>query len=69
LDNRNPVFFKKLMRYLDGEHPLPAGFTVPLSPPSGAVAFEFRKNPAEVALVDEAAHKGNVRQSEPVSEQ
>jgi hypothetical protein len=42
---------------------------VPLPPPSGAVAFELRKNPSEMALVDEAAHQGDVRQSEPVSEQ
>ena len=47
----------------------PAGLTIPLPPPSGAVAFELRKNPGEVALVDKAAHQSNVRQFEPVSEQ
>jgi len=45
------------------------GLTIPLPPPSGAVAFELRKNPGEVALVDKAAHQSNVRQFEPVSEQ
>ena len=70
MDNRDLVFFKKLTRYLNGRNArLPAGLTVPLPPPSGAVTFEFRKNPGEMALVDEAAHQSNVGQSEPVSEQ
>ena len=42
---------------------------MPLPPPSGAVTFEFRKNSGEMALVDEAAHQSDVRQSEPISEQ
>ena len=70
MDNRDLVFFKKLTatpEWWNG--PLLAGPAVPLPPPSGAFAFELRKNPGEVALVDEAAHQGDVRQSEPVSEQ
>jgi hypothetical protein len=47
----------------------PAGFTVALAPPSGAIAFELRKNPAEMALVDETAYESNLRQPKPVSEQ
>jgi hypothetical protein len=46
-----------------------AGIAVPLPPLSGTIAFELRKNPGEVALVDEAAHQSDVRQFEPVSEQ
>ena len=70
MDNRDLVFFKKLTRYLNGGNArLLAGLTVPLPPPSGAIAFELRKNPGEVALVDEAAHQSDVCQSEPVSEQ
>jgi hypothetical protein len=42
---------------------------VPLSPPSGAVTFKFRKNPGEMALVDEAAYESDVRQAQPVSKQ
>jgi hypothetical protein len=42
---------------------------VPLPPPSRTIAFELRKNPGEVALVDEAAYQRDVRQSESVSEQ
>ena len=40
---------------------LRAGFTLPLPPSSGAVAFELREHPGEVALVDEAADQSNVR--------
>jgi len=70
LDNSDLVFFKKLTRYLNGGNArLPAGLTVPLPPPSGAVTFDFRKNPGEMALVNKAAYESNVRQSEPVSEQ
>jgi hypothetical protein len=70
LDNRDLVFFKKLTRNLNGGNArLLAGLTVPLPPPSGAVTFEFRKNPGEMTLVNEAAHESNVRQSEPVPEQ
>jgi hypothetical protein len=46
-----------------------AGIAVPLPPLSGTIAFELRKNPGKVTLVDEAAHQSNVRQFEPVSEQ
>jgi hypothetical protein len=51
------------------ERRLAGGFTVSLPPSSGAVTFEFRKNPAEMALVDEAAYQSNVCQLQPVSEQ
>jgi hypothetical protein len=40
-----------------------------LSPPSRTIAFELRKHPGEVTLIDEAAYQGDVRQSKPVSEQ
>jgi hypothetical protein len=70
LDNCDLVFFKKPTRCLNGGNArLPAGLTEPLPPPSGAVTFEFRKNPGEMALVNEAAYESNVRQPQPVSEQ
>ena len=46
-----------------------AGIAVPLPPLSGTIAFELRKNPREVTLVDEAAHQSDVRQFESISEQ
>jgi hypothetical protein len=70
LDDRGVVFFKKLTRRMDSRTSRsPARFAIQPPPPSGGLTFELRKNPREVALVDEAAHQSNVRQPEPVSEQ
>jgi hypothetical protein len=70
LDNPDLVFIRKLTRYLNGANTwVTPESTVPLPPPSGAVTFQFRKNPAEMALVNEATYQSNVGQSEPVSEQ
>ena len=69
MDKRDLVLIKKLTQYPNDQTPGDRRLTVPLPPSSGAVTFKFGEDPGEVALVNEAAYEGDVRQSEPVSEQ
>ena len=62
-------FCKKMTRCAWGEMPSPQVRSMMPPPPfSRTLAFEFGKDPGEVALVDETAHQSDIGQSEPVSE-